>query len=126
MFYFHFFHLLIFFPENHRQEKKEGYAGDISTYWEVRIPPPALFAYFLPVFCLSATTITSKAPITLALGLLEANNPKTIPRLVTVEGVAPKLNLLGSLGNCNFTEQPSYSFTLIKKICIFKVIFNFH
>jgi hypothetical protein len=48
----------------------------------------------LPVFCLSATAITSKAPITLALGLLEVNNPKTIPRLVTVEEVASKLNLL--------------------------------
>jgi len=55
---------------------------------------------------LSATAITSKAPITLALGLPEVSNPKTIPRLVTVEEVAPKLNLLGSLGNCNFTEQP--------------------
>lgn len=48
---------------------------------------------------LSATAITSKAPITLALGLPEVNNPKIIPRLVTVEEVAPKLNLLGSLGN---------------------------
>ena len=50
---------------------------------------------------LSATAITSKAPITLALGLPEVNNPKIIPRLVTVEEVAPKLNLLGSLGNFN-------------------------
>ena len=52
---------------------------------------------------LSATAMTSKAPITLALGLPEVNSPNIIPRLVTVEEVAPKLNLLGSLGN--FTEQ---------------------
>ena len=59
-----------------------------------KLTPCTFFAYFLPVFCLSATAITSKAPITLALGLLEVNNPKTIPRLVTVEEVASKLNLL--------------------------------
>ena len=48
---------------------------------------------------LSATAITSNAPITLALGLLAVRRPKIIPKLVTVEDVAPKLNLLGSLGN---------------------------
>jgi hypothetical protein len=73
---------------------------------------------------LSATAITSKAPITLALGLPEVNNPKIIPRLVTVEEVAPKLNLLGSLGN--FTMSPSYSLASIRQVCIFNVIFNFH
>ena len=36
---------------------------------------------------LSATAITSKEPITLALGLLEVNSPKIIPRLVTVDDV---------------------------------------
>jgi hypothetical protein len=48
---------------------------------------------------LSATAITSKEPITPALGLPDESRPKIIPRLVTVEDVAPKLNLLGSLGN---------------------------
>ena len=48
---------------------------------------------------LSATAITSNAPITLALGLFAVKRPKIIPKLVTVEDVAPKLNLLGSLGN---------------------------
>ena len=52
---------------------------------------------------LSATAITSREPITPALGFTDESNPKIIPRLVTVEDVAPKLNLLGSLGN--FTEQ---------------------
>lgn len=47
---------------------------------------------------LSATAITSKDPITLALGLPEVSNPKIIPKLVTVDDVAPKLNLLGSFG----------------------------
>ena len=46
---------------------------------------------------LSATAMTSKEPITPALGLLEDNSPKIMPRLVTVEDVAPKLNLLGSI-----------------------------
>ena len=45
---------------------------------------------------LSATAITSKDPITPALGLPEERSPKIIPKLVTVEEVAPKLNLLGS------------------------------
>ena len=45
---------------------------------------------------LSATAITSKEPITPALGLLEDNNPKIMPKLVTVDDVAPKLNLLES------------------------------
>ena len=48
---------------------------------------------------LSASAMTSKDPITLALGLPEVRSPKTIPRLVTVDEVAPKLNLLGSLGS---------------------------
>ena len=48
---------------------------------------------------LSATAITSKEPITLAYGLLEVRSPKIIPKLVTVEDVAPKLNLLGSFGS---------------------------
>ena len=48
---------------------------------------------------LSATAITNKDPITLALGLPDVSSPKIMPRLVTVEDVAPKLNLLGSLGN---------------------------
>lgn len=56
---------------------------------------------------LSATAITSKAPITLAFGLPDVARPKIIPKLVTVEDVAPKLNLLGSVGKFNFTEQPS-------------------
>jgi hypothetical protein len=47
---------------------------------------------------LSATAITSKEPITPAFGLPEVSNPKIIPKLVTVDDVAPKLNLLGSLG----------------------------
>jgi hypothetical protein len=47
---------------------------------------------------LSATAITSKDPITLALGLPEVSSPKIIPKHVTVDDVAPKLNLLGSLG----------------------------
>jgi hypothetical protein len=47
---------------------------------------------------LSATAITSKDPITLACGLTEVNRPKIIPKLVTVDDVAPKLNLLGSFG----------------------------
>ena len=51
---------------------------------------------------LSATAITSREPITPALGLTEDSKPKIMPRLVTVDDVAPKLNLLGSLGN--FTE----------------------
>jgi hypothetical protein len=39
--------------------------------------------------------------------------------------VAPKLNLLGSLGN--FTQSSSYhSFELIRQECIINVIFNFH
>ncbi len=45
---------------------------------------------------LSATAITSKDPMMLALGLPDVSNPKMMPRLVTVEDVAPKLNLLGS------------------------------
>lgn len=48
---------------------------------------------------LSATAMTNKEPITPALGLLEDSSPKIMPRLVTVEDVAPKLNLLGSFGN---------------------------
>jgi hypothetical protein len=48
---------------------------------------------------LSATAITSKEPIMLAWGLPDDRSPKIIPRLVTVDDVAPKLNLLGSLGN---------------------------
>ena len=55
---------------------------------------------------LSATAITSKDPIMLAFGLPDVKSPKTIPRLVTVDDVAPKLNLLGSLGK--FNEQSSY------------------
>jgi hypothetical protein len=35
----------------------------------------------------------------LALGLVLSNSPKISPRLVTVEEVAPKLNLSGFLGN---------------------------
>ena len=45
-------------------------------------------------------------PIMLALGLPDVRSPKIMPRLVTVDDVAPKLNLLGSLGN--FTKQASY------------------
>jgi hypothetical protein len=48
---------------------------------------------------LSATAITSNEPITPALGFADANSPKIMPKLVTVEDVAPKLNLLGSFGN---------------------------
>ena len=55
---------------------------------------------------LSAIATTSKDPITLACGFLEVINPKIIPRLVTVDDVAPKLNLLGSLGN--FIKWSSY------------------
>ena len=61
---------------------------------------------------LSATAITSRDPITLALGFPDVSNPKIMPRLVTVEDVAPKLNLLGSLGN--FTKQASYEVSIIK------------
>jgi hypothetical protein len=74
---------------------------------------------------LSATAITSKDPIMLALGFPDVNSPKIIPRLVTVDDVAPKLNLLGSLSN--FTERSSHhSFELIRQVCITNVIFNFH
>ena len=74
---------------------------------------------------LSATAITSKDPIMLALGLPDINSPKIIPRLVTVDDVAPKLNLLGSLGN--FKGRSSHhSFERIRQVCISKVIFNFH
>lgn len=48
---------------------------------------------------LSAMATTSKDPIMLAFGLPVDISPKIIPRLVTVDDVAPKLNLLGSLGN---------------------------
>lgn len=48
---------------------------------------------------LSATAIRSKAPTIRALGLLLSNSPKMSPRLVTVEEVAPKLNLSGFFGN---------------------------
>ena len=61
---------------------------------------------------LSATAITSKDPIILALGLLEVSNPKTIPRLVTVDDVAPKLNLLGSLGS--FIKCSSFNSSELK------------
>jgi hypothetical protein len=74
---------------------------------------------------LSATAMTSKDPIMLALGLPDVRSPKIIPRLVTVEDVAPKLNLLGSLGN--FTSRSSHqSFSRIRQVCIFSEIFNFH
>jgi hypothetical protein len=45
--------------------------------------------------------------ITLALGLPEVSSPKIIPKHVTVDDVAPKLNLLGSLGI--FIEWSPYS-----------------
>ena len=48
---------------------------------------------------LSATAITSNDPITPALGLPEERSPKIMPRIVTVDDVAPKLNLLGSYGS---------------------------
>ena len=67
---------------------------------------------------LSATAITSKDPIMLAFGFPDVSNPKIMPRLVTVEEVAPKLNLLGSLGN--FTRRPPF------EISISKAIFNLH
>jgi len=67
---------------------------------------------------LSATAITSKDPIMLALGFPDVSSPKIIPRLVTVDDVAPKLNLLGSLGN--FTGRSSF------QMCIINEIFNFH
>jgi hypothetical protein len=67
---------------------------------------------------LSATAITSKDPIMLAFGFPDVNNPKIMPRLVTVDEVAPKLNLLGSLGN--FTKQASF------QVSIDNEIFNFH
>ena len=75
---------------------------------------------------LSATAITSKDPIMLALGFPDVNSPKIIPILVTVDDMAPKLNLLGSLGN--FTKQTSHhSFELTRQVCIIiNVIFNFH
>ncbi len=55
---------------------------------------------------LSATAIINNEPITLALALPEDNKPKTIPRLVTVDEVAPKLNLPGSFGSLkNFFQK---------------------
>jgi len=48
---------------------------------------------------LSATAITSNDPITPALGLPEERSPKIMLMLVTVDDVAPKLNLRGSWGN---------------------------
>jgi len=58
---------------------------------------------------LSATAITSNDPITPALGFPEVSRPKIIPRLVTVDDVAPKLNLLGSLGILTkVISNPSY------------------
>ena len=65
---------------------------------------------------LSATAITSKDPIMLALGFPEVSSPKIMPRLVTVEDVAPKLNLLGSLGS--FTKYSSF------QVCIDNEIFK--
>jgi len=47
---------------------------------------------------LSATAITSNEHITPVFGFADDNSPKIIPLLVTVEDVAPKLNLLGSIG----------------------------
>ena len=48
----------------------------------------------------------------LALGLPDVRSPKIMPRLVIVDDVAPKLNLLGSLGN--FTKQASYQGVSLK------------
>jgi hypothetical protein len=64
---------------------------------------------------LSATAITSNEPITPALGLTEDSSPKIIHRLVTVDDVAPKLNLLGSLGN--FTEFHPTVYLIPKNLC---------
>ena len=66
---------------------------------------------------LSATAITSKDPITPAFGLPEVSNPKIIPKLVTVDDVAPKLNLLGSLGI--FTSS-SLNHSIIENLKVLK------
>jgi len=71
---------------------------------------------------LSATAMTSKEPITLAWGLFEVINPKTIPKLVTVDDVAPKLNLLGSLGSLNKCSHCTS--VLYGKMFIIDLIFN--
>jgi hypothetical protein len=43
------------------------------------------------------------------------SKPKNIPRLVTVDDVAPKLNLLGSVGN--FTEFLPAAYLFHRNIC---------
>ena len=73
---------------------------------------------------LSATAITSSEPITLAFGLPEVISPKIIPKLVTVDDVAPKVNLLGSLGN--FTKLALRAvFLWLYLVCTSEVIFTF-
>jgi hypothetical protein len=57
------------------------------------------------------------------LGLPDVSSPKIMPKLVTVDDVAPKLNLLGSLGN--FIKSFScYSSELQGKMFIIDAIFN--
>jgi hypothetical protein len=78
---------------------------------------------------LSATANTTNEHITPVFGFADDNSPKIIPRLITVEDVAPKPNLLGSIGKLikiifrgnNYELWTLFRFLLKKKKVDFEI-----